>query len=102
MGQKPGCSHAAVTSLASRSNAIGLMNGKLGRGKAPRAYSGVSGDLWVQIGPPWCGSGTLYLKDTLGEQEQMGVRHSLWLCTYNSSFSDVKKKNQNYRSAELK
>jgi len=59
------------------------MDGKLGRRKAPRAYSGVSGDLW----------GILYLKDTVGEQEQMGVRHSLWLCTYNSSFSHVKKKN---------
>lgn len=46
--QKPGCSHTAFASPASRSDAVGLVDSELGRGKAPRAYSGVSRDLWVQ------------------------------------------------------
>lgn len=45
LGQKPGCSHAAFASLASVSNAIGLVDSEPGRAEAPRAYSGVSGDL---------------------------------------------------------
>lgn len=33
-----------------------------------------------------------YLKGTVGEQDQMGITHNLWLCTYNSQFNHVKRK----------
>lgn len=64
LGQKPGCSHTAFVCPASGSNARGLVDSKLGRGEAWGLWRSLSAELGH------------YLKGTVGEPEQIGIRYS--------------------------
>lgn len=64
-----------------------------GEGLGPLEISG------CKLGPHGAHLGH-YLIGTVGEQEQMDIRHSLRLCTYNSHFNHVKRKKK-YPSARL-